>query len=51
MTLEIQAEKNSFLFRERENHEDVVEGLFYEESKFIVKYLDYGTETPLDSWN
>lgn len=49
MTLEMQAEKNSFLFRERENHEDVVEGLFYEESKFIVKYLDYGTETPLDS--
>lgn len=54
MTLEIQVEKktNNFYFffpRERENHDDVVEGLFYEESKFIVKHIGYGMETPLDS--
>lgn len=31
---------NSFYSEEREDHEEVVEKLFYEEIKFEVKYID-----------
>ena len=41
MNLEIQGEEKWTTFSdERENHEDVAEGLFYEETKFMVKYID-----------
>lgn len=34
---------------ERENHEDVVERLFYEETKFIIKYIDNEMQVPFNS--
>lgn len=41
MTLEIYGEEKwtAFFSEERENHEDAVEGLFYGETKFKVKYI------------
>ena len=35
-----ESKTNSFYSGEREDHEEVMEKLFYEEIKFEVKYID-----------